>query len=82
MKKTLVDFWHLVWQERSQVIVMVTNLKENQRINVSNIGPNLQWTLQNCTFHCYNAGRFDYMKPQCKHINMRTIVKYISNHLL
>ena len=31
MKKTLVDFWRLVWQERPQVIVMVTNLKEGSK---------------------------------------------------
>ena len=31
MKKTLVDFWRLVWQERSQVVVMVTNFKEESK---------------------------------------------------
>ena len=31
MKKTLVDFWRLICQERPQVIVMVTNLKEGSR---------------------------------------------------
>ena len=28
MKKTLVDYWRLIWQERPSVIVMVTNLVE------------------------------------------------------
>ena len=29
--RTLVDFWRLIWQEASPVIVMVTNLKEDLR---------------------------------------------------
>ena len=28
MKKTLIDYWHLIWQERPCVVVMVTNLVE------------------------------------------------------
>ena len=31
MKKTLVDFWRLIWQERPVCIVMVTNLKEGTK---------------------------------------------------
>ena len=31
MIKTLVDFWRLIWQERPQIIVMVTNLKEGSK---------------------------------------------------
>ena len=31
MSKTLVDFWRLIWQERPQIIVMVTNLKEGSK---------------------------------------------------
>jgi protein tyrosine phosphatase len=27
----LIDFWRLVWQERSPTIVMVTNLKEGHQ---------------------------------------------------
>jgi protein tyrosine phosphatase len=27
----LIDFWRLVWQERSPTIVMVTNLKESNK---------------------------------------------------
>ena len=30
--KTLVDFWRLVWQEKPQAIIMVTNLKELDKI--------------------------------------------------
>ena len=32
MTKTLVDFWRLVWQEKPQSIVMVTNLKEEKKV--------------------------------------------------
>ena len=29
--RTMVDFWRLVWQERPSTIVMVTNLKEDNK---------------------------------------------------
>lgn len=28
LRKTTLDFWRLIWQEKPNVIVMVTNLKE------------------------------------------------------
>ena len=31
LPNTLVDFWHLIWQEHPPTIVMVTNLKEGNR---------------------------------------------------
>ena len=31
MKKTLTDFWSLIWQEKPNAIVMVTNLKEGSK---------------------------------------------------
>ena len=30
--RTLVDFWRLVWQERPVTIVMVTNIKEGNKV--------------------------------------------------
>ncbi|XP_047233712.1 tyrosine-protein phosphatase non-receptor type 7-like isoform X2 [Girardinichthys multiradiatus] len=33
MLHTVGDFWDMVWQERSSVIVMVTKLKENNELN-------------------------------------------------
>ena len=40
MKKTLIDFWHLVWQERPQKIVMVTNLLEGSKNKCEQYWPN------------------------------------------
>ena len=31
MRKTAVDFWRLIWQEKPNIIVMVTNLKEGNK---------------------------------------------------
>ena len=40
LPKTLVDFWRLVWQEKPHVIVMVTNLKEGNKIKCQQYWPN------------------------------------------
>ena len=40
MKKTLVDFWRLIWQERPVSIVMVTNLKEGTKSKCEQYWPN------------------------------------------
>ncbi len=36
---TLVDFWRLMWQERPPIIVMLTNLKENNKIKCQQYWP-------------------------------------------
>ena len=40
MKKTIVDFWHLIWQEKPVSIVMVTNLKEGTKNKCELYWPN------------------------------------------
>ena len=40
MKKTLIDFWRLIWQERPVSIVMVTNLKEGTKSKCEQYWPN------------------------------------------
>ena len=40
MKKTLIDFWCLVWQERPQTIVMITNLMEGSKSKCEQYWPN------------------------------------------
>ena len=40
MKKTLNDFWCLVWQERPQTIVMITNLMEGSKSKCEQYWPN------------------------------------------
>ena len=37
---TTVDFWHLVWQEKPNTIVMVTNLVEDTKIKCHQYWPN------------------------------------------
>ena len=39
MNKTTVDFWHLIWQERPPVVVMVTNIKEGNKIKCQQYWP-------------------------------------------
>ena len=38
-KQTLVDFWRLVWQERPQCIVMVTNVVEEGKTKCEQYWP-------------------------------------------
>ena len=40
MKKSLVDFWCLIWQERPTSIVMVTNLIEGSKSKCEQYWPN------------------------------------------
>ena len=35
LMETVGDFWRMVWQERSQVIVMATKAVEDERVSVS-----------------------------------------------
>ena len=39
MTKTMVDFWRLVWQEKPQAIIMVTNLKEGDKVKCQQYWP-------------------------------------------
>ena len=40
IKETLVDFWHLIWQERPVSIVMLTKLKEGGKSKCRQYWPN------------------------------------------
>ena len=39
LPKTVVDFWQLIWQERPPTIVMVTNVKEGNRLKCQQYWP-------------------------------------------
>ena len=39
MPKTVVDFWRMVWQERSQTVVMLANLVEGRAIKCHKYWP-------------------------------------------
>ena len=39
LPKTVVDFWRLVWQEKSPTIVMITNLLEGTKIKCQQYWP-------------------------------------------
>ena len=39
LPSTLVDFWRLLWQERPPIIVMLTNLKEGNKIKCQQYWP-------------------------------------------
>ncbi|XP_065904644.1 receptor-type tyrosine-protein phosphatase S-like isoform X2 [Dysidea avara] len=40
VNKTLADFWRLIWQEHPPTIVMVTNLKEGEKVKCVQYWPN------------------------------------------
>ena len=35
MSHTIVDFWRLVWYEKTPIIVMITKLKEKNKVRLS-----------------------------------------------
>ena len=41
LSKTLTDFWQLIWQERVPTIVMVTNLKESDKVKCQQYWPDV-----------------------------------------
>ena len=46
IKQTVVDFWRLVWQERCEVIVMVTNLVDGGKTKCEQYWPSLEQKTQ------------------------------------
>ena len=32
MSNTVVDFWRMIWQEKAPIVVMITKLKEKNRV--------------------------------------------------
>ncbi|XP_063400960.1 tyrosine-protein phosphatase non-receptor type 5-like isoform X3 [Mytilus trossulus] len=47
MSHTIVDFWRMIWYEKSPIIVMITKLKENNNIKCENYLPEDN---SSCTF--------------------------------
>ena len=41
VSRTLIDFWRLMWQEKSPIIVMVTNIKEEKKIKCQQYWPDM-----------------------------------------
>ena len=39
LKKTVVDFWRMIWQENVHTVAMVTNLKESNKIKCQQYWP-------------------------------------------
>ena len=45
LSKTVVDFWRMVWQEHVHTVVMVTNIKENNKAKCHQYWPNTEDTV-------------------------------------
>ena len=72
---TTIDFWRLVWQEKSQTIVMVTNIKEGSKnkchqywpeVGAQSFGPfqvtiTDQQILADYTTRCFSVQVYEYM---------------------
>ena len=39
LNKTIVDFWRMIWQERLPTIVMVTNIREDNKTKCQQYWP-------------------------------------------
>ena len=44
LSKTVGDFWRMVWQEHVHTVVMVTNIKENNKVKCHQYWPNTEDT--------------------------------------
>ncbi len=38
MSNTVHDFWRMVWQEKAPIIVMITKLREKNKVRAQSIG--------------------------------------------
>jgi len=77
---TLDDFWHMIWQEKSTVIVMLTNLKENGRVKCEQYWPKtLNETIQFGQVSVTMTNEQDYTSYFVRHFTAK--VKSETRHL-
>ena len=63
MKNTAGDFWRMVWEMKSMIIIMLTNTEENEEVNFqmsplilftsSSYYPLLSFSLLHCYYYYY-----------------------------
>ena len=82
MKKTLVDFLRLIWQERPVCIVMVTNLKEGTKSKCEQYWPNT--TTEHKEFGPFIVTLLaEYVMPDTvtRNISVKVTMTYFSLHI-
>ncbi|XP_062574635.1 receptor-type tyrosine-protein phosphatase T-like isoform X2 [Saccostrea cucullata] len=73
-KKTVADFWTMIWQESIEIIVCLTNLKEEKKEKCAQYWPNCNDKVQSGNFTIRNLEEKTYSNYIKRHLKLQNTI--------